>query len=264
MTDTIIANLPSDALRSVLRSLLGTDEKVTPAFHALAAAYLDTQRPTTVPRLLLGGDGKTQVTPAFQDFQSRYRCLMGCGRGFESLDALCEVLEQAAASVWPSGDVAATLAVVDSDLVQAMTAMQKELRTATGNRELVEAESNIVEKLISNLARCEQHALDAGVEFPFQRAMSSSENLFGSFKSSSDRSQSSSLRYRSKESKLETTLLGSATVPQIFMGLWQFSSPAWGTASRSQIEKSFRRHIDMGFTAYGMNSPLLFRTLGLY
>jgi len=36
------------------------------------------------------------------------------------------------------------------------------------------------------------------------------------------------------------------------MGLWQFSSPAWGTAPTSKIKRHFRKHIDAGFTAYDM------------
>jgi hypothetical protein len=50
---------------------------------------------------------------------------------------------------------------------------------------------------------------------------------------------------------LESVRLGEIEVPRMFMGLWQFSSPAWGTASRSKIDTHFRKHVDAGFIAYG-------------
>jgi hypothetical protein len=76
---------------------------------------------------------------------------------------------------------------------------------------------------------------------------------------------------RSGRGNIEYFQLGSLSVPRMFMGelgehglgkilkiadrvilgLWQFSSPAWGTASTSKINKDFRKHVDAGFTAYG-------------
>lgn len=51
--------------------------------------------------------------------------------------------------------------------------------------------------------------------------------------------------------EIETFRLGDRDVPRIFGGLWQMSSPAWGTAPRSKIIKQFKKHVDAGFFAFG-------------
>lgn len=40
-------------------------------------------------------------------------------------------------------------------------------------------------------------------------------------------------------------------VPRLWTGLWQLSSPAWGTAPAARIRKDMRRHIEKGFVAFG-------------
>ncbi|KAF4636974.1 hypothetical protein G7Y89_g1113 [Cudoniella acicularis] len=40
--------------------------------------------------------------------------------------------------------------------------------------------------------------------------------------------------------------LGKTSVLRMFMGLCQFSSPAWGTASKSKINNHFKKHVDAG------------------
>jgi hypothetical protein len=51
--------------------------------------------------------------------------------------------------------------------------------------------------------------------------------------------------------EIETFRLGSRSVPRIFGGLWQTSSPAWGTAPRSKIIKQFKQQFSTGLTAFG-------------
>ena len=40
-------------------------------------------------------------------------------------------------------------------------------------------------------------------------------------------------------------------VPRIWTGLWQLSSPAWGTAPAARIRKEMLKHVSKGFTAFG-------------
>lgn len=54
-----------------------------------------------------------------------------------------------------------------------------------------------------------------------------------------------------QDARIETFKIGEQTVPRLFVGLWQLSSPAWGTAPRSKIMAEFQRYVDAGFTAYG-------------
>lgn len=254
MTDTIIANLPTSALRSILRSLLGVDEKVTPAFHSLAASYLDATKPRSIPKLVSRDTNvkNATVTEVFWEWQSRYRCLMGVGRAFESVDALREVVEQFLAlglGVLEVEGWEGVLAGLDSDIIQAVTAVQKELKTDSGFRQMSISERRVLEGLRDALA--EVWGTD-GVEIPFQRARASVETLFRSSIPRGEKKELKSAKYSWRESSLETTQIGNAKVPRIFMGLWQFSSPAWGTASRKNIDEGFRRHVDKGFVAYDM------------
>ncbi|KAF8737815.1 aldo kereductase, partial [Rhizoctonia solani] len=50
---------------------------------------------------------------------------------------------------------------------------------------------------------------------------------------------------------LETTVLGPFTVPRVWTGLWQLSSPAWGTAPSGKIKREMARHVAEGYTAFG-------------
>jgi hypothetical protein len=133
-----------------------------------------------------------------------------------------------------------------------VTAVQKEIRTPKGLREITRSEKEVLERLRASLVIAEERAKGKGVEFAFQRAKGSMDMLFRVSQPQVQKNSSKSLKYSWKESSLETTQLGTTTVPRIFMGLWQFSSPAWGTASRAKVEEGFRTHVDKGFVAYGM------------
>ncbi|CAG7849281.1 SubName: Full=Uncharacterized protein {ECO:0000313/EMBL:CCA69495.1} [Serendipita indica DSM 11827] len=46
----------------------------------------------------------------------------------------------------------------------------------------------------------------------------------------------------------------SIDVPRLWTGLWQLSSPAWGTAPAARIRREMRKHVDRGFVAFDMVS----------
>ncbi|KIM27582.1 hypothetical protein M408DRAFT_330015 [Serendipita vermifera MAFF 305830] len=41
-------------------------------------------------------------------------------------------------------------------------------------------------------------------------------------------------------------------VPRVWTGLWQLSSPAWGTAPAARIRREMKKHVDKGFVAFAM------------
>ncbi|KAG9126380.1 hypothetical protein FRC07_003655 [Ceratobasidium sp. 392] len=49
---------------------------------------------------------------------------------------------------------------------------------------------------------------------------------------------------------IETTQLGPFIVPRVWTGLWQLSSPAWGTAPTGRIKREMMRHVKEGYTAF--------------
>ena len=51
--------------------------------------------------------------------------------------------------------------------------------------------------------------------------------------------------------QLETFPLGPFSPPRLWVGLWQLSSTAWGSAPASRIREAMARHVDQGYTAFG-------------
>jgi hypothetical protein len=263
MTDTVIANMPAEGLRSIMRGLLGGNAQITSAFTNLAAIYLENTRPGTIPALFDGSSGSPKPKPALQDMQCRYRCLMGCGYGFESMSLLSSILRQIQLLEWDPNtlegqDFMDVLAIIDGDTIQAVTAVQKKLLTSTGLRPMSYADLQTVSELKSALDACKQNAISRGQEYAFERGLYALEKLSNStatkISSKPPMPAMASNGFVSSDSALETVRLGPVEVPRMFMGLWQFSSPAWGTASKSKINRHFRQHVDAGLIAYGSSS----------
>jgi len=255
MDDTVVANLPAAGLRAVLRGLLGTDESfvMTKNFQALAKRYLDASRPDSIPPLF---ESNGEPAPAFDSTQSRYRCLMGCGRGFESVELLTAVVQQVGqmqAKLGTGQDAPEVLSSIDGDIVQVVTAVQKELTASSGLRQKSEIETATLDHLRNALLACKEQAELSGREFPFERGFSRLEMFNGVAEPAKHHVVAApNHNFVTAGSPLESVKLGEAVIPRMFMGLWQFSSPAWGSASRSKIDQHFRIHIDCGFTAFDM------------
>lgn len=261
MTDTIIANLPPEGLRAVMRALLGTDVNVTSNFHSLSAKYLESTKPAETPILFTTENGVPTPTREFYEHQRRVRCLMGVGNGFESLAGLTEVITRAPVFT-PGEDILSELwAAVDGDIVQAVTAIQKELLTGSGMRPLAAEELEVVQEMRDALVSYMHESKTNENDFVFGRGLLRLEKLEGQSRKSFPRRQADSLPSPTCTSISETVILGDREVPRMFMGLWQFSSPAWGTASRSRINSDFRKHLDAGFLAYGKADVLDSRCL---
>lgn len=259
MTDTIIANMPTEGLRSIIRGMLGGDATITSNFHKLASVYLTNTRPATIPALFHDLNGTPEPTSSFGDIQSRYRCLMGCGNAFESMQLLTQVLRQVHGLKWNEAtkegeDFLDVLAVIDGDIVQSVTAVQKALHTSSGMKPMECADAKVVADLKGILAACQASSSIEGQAFSFERGVLCLEKLIcgTNKKLVSKRDKINGVNnFISSEIALELVKLGEAEVPRMFMGLWQFSSPAWGTASRAKIDRHFRKHVDAGLIAYG-------------
>jgi len=59
-------------------------------------------------------------------------------------------------------------------------------------------------------------------------------------------------RSRSPVSPRETFVLGPFIVPRIWVGLWQLSSNAWGSAPAARIRQGMARHAELGYSAFDM------------
>jgi hypothetical protein len=96
---------------------------------------------------------------------------------------------------------------------------------------------------------------DLGIAFPYSRGLGAMAGLLGE-KTSTCASQmagnSLPIAERSTQEPKETFELAGRRLPRIFSGLWQLSSPAWGSAPASEIFNQFSLHVSSGFTAFDM------------
>ncbi|PGH00028.1 hypothetical protein GX51_06027 [Blastomyces parvus] len=276
MTDTVIANLNPDGLRVILRSMLAADEngQFSHRLQHHVQKYLrhDLQR-TSVPALFSVTDESTSTasasssstqptlvpTPELAKLRRRICSLLGSGLAFESLQLLAEVVRQSGATELNDRTVegerlAEVLAAVDGDLVQALTAMQKVvIANNWGKGEIPPARLQVLLSLRTDLADCREQSEGLRVEFRFERGSTMLEILTMSASNPAiEASAGPTPSLHGNESAIEHFQLGLFIVPRLFIGLWQLSSPAWGSASKSTMLSQFQKHVDSGFTAFDM------------
>ena len=176
MVDTIIANIPAEGLRSVMRGVLASDTSFTSVFLQQSQRYLDQTKLMRIPQLFTSQTPSPAptTTPEFEPVIRRARCLMGCGRGFESLKLLTEIVLQATALDLRDsdeyGEVLDTLAEVDGDIVQCFTAIEKEF-PASKAREMTAEEKQLDSDMLKALEACRAKSVAADVDFPFERGL---------------------------------------------------------------------------------------------
>ncbi|KAG6378000.1 hypothetical protein JVT61DRAFT_14798 [Boletus reticuloceps] len=61
-------------------------------------------------------------------------------------------------------------------------------------------------------------------------------------------------RSKSSVSLRETFALGPSIVPRVWVGLWQLSSNAWGSAPAARIRQGMARHVELGYNAFGAST----------
>jgi hypothetical protein len=253
MTDTIITNMPLDGLRTIMRAILATQPQITATFEQESRRYMqhaaDTYSHNATENTL--EDAKKR--------QQTIRCMIGCGMCHESLTLLCELalqavalLEAGSSSVGTTQEIHGVLAAIDGDMVQVATAVEKlMLSSAPG----IEHALNMVSKLHQTLRDIQTPTKDLDIEFPYSRGLGAMAGLLGEKTSICTSRAAKGLmptaERPSSESK-ETFDLAGRRLPRIFSGLWQLSSPAWGSAPASEIFNQFSLHVSSGFTAFDM------------
>ncbi|KAL7929260.1 Aldo/keto reductase [Trichoderma chlorosporum] len=256
MTDTIIANLPADGLRVVMRSLLVLFPEITRAFECETKKYVEQRVLSSIT-----GKDKKPTLPDLNKTQQIARSMLGCGLSFESLQLFQDMVVQGTVLVTKTSDgsqreLYSFLTSVDGDIVQAMTAVQKSLFVDTGARVMNNGEQPLVESLYQSLSSCYTTLQATGQDYPFGRSLTSTAGILGLPRPAlpeacQDLGNQTSIVPLPRQAK-ETFQLNGHEVPRIFSGLWQMSSPAWGAASSSKIVQQFSSHVRQGFTAFDM------------
>ncbi|CAO2658295.1 Nn.00g060180.m01.CDS01 [Neocucurbitaria sp. VM-36] len=260
MVDTVIASLPEEGVRSVLRAMLAADPSVTSLFEERARNYLLKPSTAHTCRLFSTEGSVPSITDNFRATQQRIRAMLGCGMCYESLPLLTEIVSQASnlrlQSASPEKLIHA-LSTVDGDIIQALTALQKSLLTPTGTRSLSHDEKPVVQALLASIVQFYETSEAAALDFLFERSLTSltpaSLGLDVPYTTSALGCGSLSLStIPPLPSCIETFKIGGDSLPRLFSGLWQLSSPSWGTASTLKIRQQFSAYAAKGFTAYDM------------
>lgn len=262
MTDTIIANLPPDALRSIVRAILTVESSVTPILEEQTRSYLRQTAKQIVHELFTSTAEGIAPTANFTLAQQRLRSAIGCGMVLESFQMLKNIVDESAKlntreAVPQSVKLDRSLAAIDGDIVQASTALQKCLLSDSGSRNLNGDEKSVMTALFDSLLRCRQQWIASAHDFPFERSTtviatmlhrgSEIETLLYESGPTYDRSASWNAL-----SSVETFNIKDLNLPRLFAGLWQLSSPSWGVASQSHMFQQFSEYIARGFSAFDM------------
>ncbi|KAF5579103.1 hypothetical protein FPCIR_11243 [Fusarium pseudocircinatum] len=254
MTDSVIANLPPDGLRVIIRSLLASHPNITTSFEDATRQYL-AQAQTKSSKsqfasLDIGGLEKAQKIA---------RCMLGSGQAFDGVSILDKLVVRGIQITFDSPEtekhkIDSLLASLDGDVVQAMTAVTKKLAVNSGARALSSREQNIIQGLFESLTQCQEMLKGTGIDFPYERGMLTTAKILGVALPDSPKTRLSKVSADIARPPLakETFQLGDRTLPRIFSGLWQMSSPAWGSAQMSEIIEGFSTHVQNGFTAFDM------------
>ncbi|KAK8113189.1 hypothetical protein PG984_013715 [Apiospora sp. TS-2023a] len=256
MVDTIIKNLPADGLRMIVRSLLATHPEITGNFEAETRRYVQEAALPAASRAIAKADAEW-----LDSTRNTVRCMVGCGLCYQALPLVGELADIALdlslqgneeEKAWASD----SLASIDGDIVQAITAVQKTLLVPSGVRELTGEELSLVQKLHQVLTDSRQSAAQASMEYPYSRALAATSGLLGLSSSAgqaldqevTDLGETGDAPLESSE----TFTLSGRKLPRVFSGLWQLSSPAWGSAPTAKILDQFVKHVRSGFTAFDM------------
>jgi aryl-alcohol dehydrogenase-like predicted oxidoreductase len=262
MTDTIIANLPADALRSVIRVILTTEPSVTIILEEQTRVYLRQTAHQPIGQLFQSTAEGVASTSNFTSAQQRLRSAIGCGLVLESFPILNRIVNESMNlnnehTVPRSNEFDSCLASVDGDIVQALTAIQKRLSSDSGSRDLNEEEEAAMNSLFDSLLRCLQIWLVSAHDFPFERSTAVLATMLGRESgiptlAYQNGPHQDHITERNIPTSLETFRIKDTELPKLFAGLWQLSSPSWGTASQAQMFKQFAEYIAGGFTAFDM------------
>lgn len=180
MVDTLIANATIEDLRAITRNLLASGSP------GLASAFTDAARTrlrqsiakriaNTNGLFETGIDGIHAVpSSGLDNTLARIRSLYGAGMGFASLKHLASIVNATVGLRWElDGSMATTLAVIDTDISQAIQSCKEELEGGRVN-DLTTAREE-VHKLRVSVQESLADVENWGGEFPFERAVNSIE-----------------------------------------------------------------------------------------
>lgn len=173
-----------------------------------------------------------------------------------SLIHFVEAIRPAGARWEPGSELEAVLEKFGGDIVQAVQALKESKPEPTA-----ELESQLV-KLCVSLNDCRSYCENSKPEplvYPFVRSARQVKDVLGFLypNSASLASLGVSLGAPisvdlSKQANVEKFALGPFQAPRLFNGLWQLSSPAWGSGTAEKQDAALAHLVECGLTAADM------------
>ena len=186
--------------------------------------------------------------------------MLSSGMVFESLPLLGRLAVSAAR--WaPTQDAAEPsrvvefLASIDGDVVQATTAVEKSMTTSSGLRNMDSLERKAVEDVFATLTEIYQDNTFISTNRSYDRGMGAVMGRLGikqDPRNGQETPAHGDIVHALPAESSETFSMGHITLPRVFSGLWQLSSPAWGSSSVPKMLDQFGKHVQSGFTAFDM------------
>ncbi|KAF9265955.1 aldo/keto reductase [Marasmius fiardii PR-910] len=272
MDDVLISHLPAPILRSSLRTMISQGLAAQAVFvEHVRKRLLESPPPLTPPKELFGGN-----IPRHSEFLTMTRCLFSSKLAFESFPYLTHFVRAIPESQarWKADD-SLDLSFQDAcgDIVQAVQALKESQPNLTN-----EHYSSLVQLQVA-LDGCEAYCASSTppLPYPFRRAQRQVEDLlslkFPGRQGAIDSANSGiSLSLRPSRNnigpnhlklptvtidsvqfeKLEFSNLGTVNIPRLINGLWQLSSPAWGSASSEKQNEALSHLVKAGLVAADM------------
>ncbi|KAK7040302.1 hypothetical protein VNI00_009770 [Paramarasmius palmivorus] len=255
MDDVLISQLPASILRSSLRAMISQGLAAQATFVEHVRRRLKESPPPYIPAdELFSGE-----SPRHAEYLVLTRCLFSSKLASESLPYFTHFLRsvpQANANWNPDDPLEHSLQTACGDMVQAVQALKESRPVLTD-----EHREDLIQ-LYSALDECETYCGTKQLSYPFHRARRQVEDLLSlQFPDFSPRPTSGLCKNVTKPTvtidprhfnRLEYTMLGSVRVPRLINGLWQLSSPAWGSASSEKQCAALGQLVEAGLVAADM------------
>ncbi|KAH6646278.1 aldo/keto reductase [Truncatella angustata] len=258
MDDVLISNLPPELLRSAMRVLVSQGSVTQKPFvNHIRERFTDTPPKLAAPEDLF--PSVNHVSLQCSRYMALTRCLFSCKLAAESLRYLIHFIEsiQLGGARWESdSDLEAVLEKFGGDVVQAVQALKE------SKPEPTEALEDQLLKLWTALKDCQTYCENTKPEpliYPLTRAERQVKDVIGflfpngtSLSLLIDTLSSQILVDLSKQGDTEMFALGPYQVPRLFNGLWQLSSPAWGSGTAEKQAAALKHLVEYGLTSTDM------------
>jgi hypothetical protein len=179
MVDTIITNVASDDIRTLVRALLSTSPAhVTDQFCSLAKAHLHHMPIPPAPRvpdLFTTTSPEPAPTPAFESLLARARARYGAGLGASSILVLLPIVDAAATIQWTEeSPIEDALSIVDCDLAAALLNAKDEVKQ---DGDTARQAMDALAKLRAGLEIVQEKVQAWEGDFPFERSLDALDSM---------------------------------------------------------------------------------------